>query len=492
MGKVSIAIDIGASSGRIITGTLQNGKILIREIFRFKNSIVHIGEHDYWDIDAIFRNIKLGLGMIAAENQEVQSIGIDTWGVDYVLLDEQNQRLSPVFSYRDHRTDHALQEYFSKIEPGRVYAKTGIQFQQYNTIYQLQEHVKFQEEIRERARDFLMVPDYLNYLLCGKKTVEFTNATTTQLFNVHNHEWDEELIKATGLSKEIFPEVVEAGTILGAISKEIQVETGLPEIKVIAPATHDTGSAVVSVPSLTDDFAYISSGTWSLMGIESRSPICTEKAGQCNFTNEGGVFRTYRVLKNIMGLWLIQEAQRKDANTYGFEELESMAQRAEPFKSLINPNHPRFLNPENMIEEIRSFCMETNQPVPDTAGEIARCIFESLAFQYRKVLAELRDIQSQAINRIHIIGGGSRNKLLNQLCADFTGCEVLAGPVEATALGNLAVQFIALGELESLIKAREVILDSFEVESYHPVPDNRMEEQWDRFLSLIQEDLYVG
>lgn len=484
MAKTCIAVDIGASSGRIIEGTLKEDKIHIKEVYRFKNNMTFMDSHYYWDIDELFNGIIEGLKELAKSEVDIKSIGIDTWAVDYSLLDNKDNRISPVFAYRDHRTDSTMEELFKKINPKVIYEKTGIQFLQFNTIYQLYEHVKAHKEIISKTDTFLMVPDYLNYLLSGEKAVEFTNATSTQLFNVYKHDWDEELINLTGLDKKVFPKVVKPGTILGTLTKEVQEKTGLPAVKIIAPATHDTGSAVVSVTADSEDFAYISSGTWSLMGIESSTPICSEKAREFNFTNEGGAFDTYRVLKNIMGLWLIQEVQRLYDNKYSFTDFVMLAEQAEPFKCLINPNASRFLNPQNMIEEIQDFCRETRQPVPGTTGEIARCIFESLAFQYMEVLKELREIQNKAINKIHIIGGGSQNKFLNQLCASFTNCEVYAGPVEATAIGNLAVQFISLGEIESLKNAREIILKSFDIDKYVPQYNSEIEENWNRFRRL--------
>jgi rhamnulokinase len=484
LAKICIAIDIGASSGRIIEGTLKENKIKIKEIYRFKNNMTLMDGHYYWNIDELFNEIIEGLKALAKEQVSIESIGIDTWAVDYALLDNKNNRISPVFAYRDHRTDMTMEELFKKMNPKVIYEKTGIQFQQFNTIYQLYEHAKAHKEIISRAETFLMVPDYLNFLLSGEKAVEFTNATSTQLLNVHNHRWDDDLINLTGLCKKVFPSIVKPGTILGTLTKKVKEETGLCDVKVIAPATHDTGSAVVSVPADSEDFAYISSGTWSLMGIESSTPICSEKAREFNFTNEGGAYDTYRVLKNITGLWLIQEVQRIYDNKYSFTDLVMLAEEAEPFKCLIKPNSSRFLNPENMIWEIQSFCKETKQHVPETPGEISRCIFESLAFLYKEVLLELRNVQDKAINKIHIIGGGSQNKFLNQLCATFTNCEVYAGPVEATAIGNLAVQFISLGEIESLEKARTIILKSFEIEKYVPQCSSEIERNWNEFRRL--------
>lgn len=484
MAKTCIAVDIGASSGRVIAGTLQDNKMIIKEIYRFKNNMIHLNNHCYWDIDHLFAEIIKGLKKLSKKHINIQSIGIDTWAADYVLLDDKNRRISPVFSYRDDRTNGIMEEFFKLIDPKKIYEKTGIQFLKFNTIYQLYEHVKTNKEIVDKIDTFLMVPDYLNYMLCKVKALEFTNSTTTQLFNIHYNDWDDELVSLTGLNKKYFPKTVKPGKILGLLTKETEGKTGLANVKVIAPATHDTGSAVVSVPAADDDFAYISSGTWSLMGIESKTPILTEKAMDYNFTNEGGAFDTYRVLKNIMGLWLIQEVQRLYDNKYSFADLAASAEKAKPFKCLIKPNNSRFLNPENMIEEIKAYCLVTKQPAPELPGEIARCIFESLAFQYKEVLIQLREIQDKKINKIHIIGGGVQNKFLNQLSADFTDCKVLAGPTEATAIGNLAVQFITLGEIKSVEKAREVILHSFNIEKYTPIYNSQIQKNWDKFKKL--------
>jgi len=450
--------------------------------------MIERGGNYYWDIEKIYQDIIDGLKRINKNTDNPLSIGIDTWGVDYVLLDSENNKVSPVYAYRDDRTNETLKLMLKKISKVEIYNKTGIQFLQFNTIFQLYEHVRSHKEAAQKTNVFLMIPDYLNYLLSGVKLTEFTNATTTQLFNIHKQSWDKELINLIGLDLKVFPKVVAPGSVLGHLTKEIQEETNLPNLKVVVPGTHDTASAVVSIPTLTEDFAYISSGTWSLMGIESTTPICTKKALNYNFTNEGGVFNTFRVLKNIMGLWLIQEVKRLLQEEYSFSELVSLAEQSLAFHCLINPNDKRFLNPNNMIDEIKKFCIETNQNIPNTPGEIARCIFESLAFQYKEVLLQINDIQNKIINNIHIIGGGSQNHFLNQLCANFTGCEVIAGPVEATAIGNLIVQYITLGEIESLHKGRQVILNSFDVKKFKPIQQEDIEKNWQTFKLLTKEE----
>lgn len=488
MNKIYIAIDIGASSGRFVMGQVINGKLDLKEVHRFKNSMMFHGGTYQWNIDNLFTEILKGLVKCGKEKQDIESIGIDTWAVDYVLLDERGKRIAPVFAYRDHRTDKTMEKVFKVISKEKIYKNTGIQFLQFNTLYQLYEHMAEFPEDFQNAKTLLMIPDYLNYRLCGKMGIEFTNATSSQLLNVTTKEWDDELLSVAKVDKGLMPNIVEAGTFLGTLTKDIGSITNLDNVKIVAPATHDTGSAVVAIPSNYKNFAYISSGTWSLMGIESEKPNCSSKALKYNFTNEGGVFGTYRILKNIMGLWLIQEVKRVFKDVYSFAELTDLAAASEAYKSIINPNHPRFLNPKNMIEEIQAFCKETNQYIPETVGEIGRCIFESLACQYRLVLDQLRDISDIDIQRIHIIGGGCQNKLLNQLCADFTECYVYAGPIEATAIGNLSMQMIASGELDSVKDTRKMVKDSFKIEMYEPTEDDKINQIYNKFKRLQEND----
>lgn len=485
--KRHIAVDIGASSGRLILGYLEQGKMKMDEIHRFENKMYQEDDHFFWDIDHLFLEIVSGLSKVPADEsgeRSLDSVGVDTWAVDYVLLNSENERVAPVYAYRDHRTDATMEKVFDLMEQEKVYEKTGIQFQQFNSIYQLFEHVRSVKEDFEKATDFLMVPDYLNFLLCGKKSVEYTNATSTQLLNASSCKWDEDLLGLVGVDKSLFPEVTAPGTVLGNLTSEVEHRTGLKNVNVIAPATHDTGSAVVSVPATEKGFAYISSGTWSLMGIESDEPICTPEAFKYNFTNEGGVFGTYRFLKNIMGLWIIQEVKRLYTDDISFADIVVEAKKSEPFYALIDPNHKRFLNPKHMIEEIQAYCRETNQNVPTTIGQLGRCVFESLAFAYRGVLQELKEVQSVPVERIYIIGGGAKNGFLNQLCADFTGCEVFAGPFEATAIGNLAMQMIASGSIGTLTEARQIIKDSFDIETFESQGSELIEENWIKFRRL--------
>ncbi len=480
MSNTCIAVDIGASSGRLISSQIEEGKITLHEIHRFKNQMKLLGNHYYWDIEALFEEIILGLSKLDAP---FDSIGIDTWGVDYVLIDENGQRISEVFAYRDHRTDETLEKFDSICDKSVIYSKTGIQFLPFNTIYQLYEHaIEFPDHFKS-ARHILLVPDYLNYRLTGKITNEFTNSTTTQLLNIHTKTWDKELIGLTQVSYSLFTEVTLPGTVIGSLNLEVGPKQ-IYQPQVIAPGTHDTASAIAAIPALDDDFAYISSGTWSLMGIENNFPICTPKSLEYNFTNEGGVANTVRVLKNIMGLWLIQEVKRFYDDQYSFAELADLALHSEPFKFLINPNNIRFMNPPNMIKEIQTYCEETHQGAPILPGEIARCIFDSLALQYKDVLEKLREISGKPLRTIHIAGGGCQNVLLNQLCADLTQCTVHAGPVEATAIGNVLMQHITLGDISSLQEARKLVRRSFQTETYHPKPVPFLADKWYLFTQL--------
>ncbi|MBT2725830.1 rhamnulokinase [Bacillus sp. ISL-75] len=466
MQKYSIAVDIGASSGRLILGYLENGLLKLDEIHRFENKIVKKGNSFCWEADKLFQEIKDGLKKCTELGIKPDSIGIDTWAVDFVLLDENNELLTEAVSYRDPRTDGMMEEVFKLFSKERMYLETGIQFQKFNTIYQLYSIKKNNPEILEKAKSFLMIPDYFNYLLTGKKANEYTNATSTQLVNAFTKKWDGQLLGVMGINKEMFQEIRTPGTVLGKLTNELVSELGF-DMKVILPATHDTGSAVISVPE-QDDTIYISSGTWSLIGTENYFPICITKALDYNFTNEGGIDYQYRFLKNIMGLWMIQEVKRNYNDEYSFDKLVDLAREAKDFKSIVNVNDERFLKPDNMIEEIMNYCIETKQPLPATPGEVAKCVFESLAESYQKAISEIEEIFEKNFEKINVIGGGCQNEMLNQHIADVTGKVVYAGPVEATAIGNIAAQLMALGEIDDIKEARSIIKDSFEVKKFVP------------------------
>ncbi|MGY0691457.1 rhamnulokinase [Virgibacillus sp. FSP13] len=464
MTKCSLAVDIGASSGRLIAGYLEDGKLQLEEVYRFENKLIQRNKHFCWDLNGLFSEIKAGIQQCSTKGLRPESIGIDTWAVDFVLLDENDQLLTDAVSYRDPRTDGMMEEVFQKISKERLYLETGIQFQKFNTIYQLYSIKKSNPEILEKARSFLMVPDYLHFLLTGKKVSEYTNATTTQLVNAFTKKWDKELLDQLGINKDMFPETLPPKSELGSLREDLAAEFGF-DMKVLLPATHDTGSAVVAVPDF-EDTIYISSGTWSLIGVENSFPICITKALDFNFTNEGGLDYRYRFLKNIMGLWMIQEVKRNYADRYSFAELAALADQEKEFHSTVNVDEDRFLKPENMIVEIEEYCLETDQAVPENPGQVAKCVFDSLTVSYQKAIHQIEEIYEKDFTKINVIGGGSQNEMLNQLIADSTQKEVLAGPVEATAIGNIVTQLMAMGEIDGIQQARSIIKQSFPMKKY--------------------------
>ncbi|WP_080875925.1 rhamnulokinase [Oceanobacillus timonensis] len=464
MPECSLAVDIGASSGKMLIGYIEKGKLNLKEIHRFENKIIKKNQHFCWDLQALFSEILTGIHASRNQGFTPKSIGIDTWAVDFVLLDEQDRLLTDAVSYRDPRTDGMMEEIFQKISKERLYLETGIQFQKFNTIYQLYYLKKHYPEILDRAKSFLMIPDYLNYLLTGIKANEYTNATSTQLVNAFTKKWDKDLLDQLRINKEIFQEILPPKSILGNLKPELSNEIGF-DMNVLLPATHDTGSAVASVPESADTI-YISSGTWSLIGVENNFPICVTKALDYNFTNEGGVDYRFRFLKNTMGLWMIQEVKRIYNNRYTFAELAAMANQVSGFYSQVNVDDDRFLKPENMVQEIQNYCEETNQPIPNTPEQVAKCVFDSLAESYQMAINQIEEIYEKEFKRINVIGGGSQNEMLNQLIADTTGKEVLAGPSEATAIGNLITQLMALGQIQTLDEARQMVKNSFEMKAF--------------------------
>jgi rhamnulokinase len=466
MKKCCLAVDIGASSGRLIASHLENGQLKLNEIHRFKNKIVRKDDQFCWELDRLFLEIKKGIKKCQGKGLKPESIGIDTWAVDFILLDENEKPLTNSVAYRDPRTDGMMDEVFKIIMKERLYLETGIQFQKFNTIYQLYSIKQNNPEILDKAASFLMIPDYFNYLLTGKKANEYTNATSTQLVNAFTKKWDDEILDQLGIKKEIFQEIHNPKTVLGTLKENLVEEFGF-DMKVILPATHDTGSAVISVPEL-DETIYISSGTWSLIGVENYFPICVTKALDYNFTNEGGIDYRYRFLKNIMGLWMIQEVKRNYQDQYSFAELVDLARQVQEFKSTVNVDDPRFLKPENMIEEIQRYCQETNQAIPTTPGEVAKCVYDSLVCSYQQAINQIEEIFERKFEKINVIGGGCQNEMLNQLIADTTKKIVYAGPVEATAIGNIVSQLMAVGEIEDINEARTIIKHSFEVKKFSP------------------------
>lgn len=466
MQKCHLAVDIGASSGRVMAGYQSSEKLILEEIYRFGNQMIEKNGHLCWDIDHLYSSIKLGIKEAVNQRYDPQSLAIDTWAVDFVLLDENDELITDAVAYRDHRTDGVMEEVFNTLSKETIYERTGIQFQPFNTIYQLKALKDSQPDLLSRAKTFLMIPDYLNYLLTGKKVNEYTNATSTQLIQLETKDWDGYLIEELGFPREIFQSIklpkTSLGAIRGSLAKELDVS-----FDVVLPATHDTGSAVIAVPE-QEETIYLSSGTWSLMGIESLQAFATKQSLAYNFTNEGGVDYRYRVLKNIMGLWMIQEVKRLYNDQYSFSDFVKLAEESASFHSIVDVNDQRFLSPKHMVEAIKDYCRETSQPEPSTLGEVARTIFISLANSYKQTIKEIETLTAKTYEHINIIGGGCQNELLNQLLADFSGKTVYAGPVEATAIGNVIAQLLASNEIQDLGEARKLIKNSFPIKTFKP------------------------
>ena len=465
MSKYYLAIDIGASSGRHILSHLENGKMILEEIHRFPNGNVEKDGELTWDIDGLFREIVTGMKKCKELGKLPVSVGIDTWAVDIVLLDEDDKRIGNAVGYRDSGTTGMDLKVYDLIPEEALYAKTGIQKQIFNTIYQLMAWKTNKPEMFAKAKSMLMVPDYLHFLLSGVKATEYTNATTTQLVSPITKDWDMELIETLGYPKELFQKIVLPGTCLGNLTEEIQKEVGF-DCKVVVPATHDTGSAVMAVPVKEEgDVLYISSGTWSLMGTELMEANCSPESKACNLTNEGGYDYRFRYLKNIMGLWMIQSVKKEIGQNLSFGEIcEQASQTTIP--SIVDANASRFLAPKNMTEEVKKACAESGQQVPENLAEVASVIYNSLAKCYGKTIEEIEALTGKTFDRIHIVGGGSNAEYLNQLTAKATGKTVYAGPTEATAIGNLSAQMIAEGELKDLLDARRCIYESFDIKEY--------------------------
>lgn len=457
--KYFLAIDIGASSGRHILCFIEEGKMKLEEVYRFENNVQMKNQHYYWNIDYLFGEVVAGIKACVKCGKVPTTLGIDTWAVDYALLDNRGQRIDEIYAYRDNRVDKLIHEKVNQKVFEDIYQKTGIQFQKFNTLYQLASD----NDIRKtRTVDFLMVPDYLNYLLTGKKVNEYTNMSTTQLLDIETHQLSKELIDFCEVDEKIFQKMVMPGTSLGSLSEDMQKVIGT-NIEVVVPATHDTGSAYMA--AIEDNSVILSSGTWSLLGIETKTPYVSEKARVANFTNEGGYDYRYRFLKNIMGLWIIQEVSRNLGHQYSFAKLVEEARRA-PFDGIFDVNDDRFLKPESMILEIKSYFEERHQMAPQSVGEIAYCVYHSLAHCYKVAIEELEDITGKHFDTINIIGGGCQNELLNEMIAKVCKRKVVAGPIEATALGNILAQLIQQGVVNDLSEGRQLIKASFEVKEY--------------------------
>ncbi|MDO4296383.1 MAG: rhamnulokinase [bacterium] len=466
MKQYYLAVDIGASSGRHILGCLDNGTITLEEIYRFENGLKKVDNELCWDIPKLFEEIKNGLKKCKEIGKIPTTMGIDTWAVDFVLLDAQGKILGNTVGYRDSRTTGMDEKVYEIIPQEELYARTGIQKQIFNSIYQLMAVKEQHPDYLEKAETLLMIPDYFHYLLTGKAMTEYTNASTTQLVSPQSKDWDFELIDKLGYPRKIFGEISLPGSVVGSFSKEIEEEVGF-SCTVVLPATHDTGSAVLSVPANDDNYIYISSGTWSLMGLERMQADCSPASMQANLTNEGGYEYRFRYLKNIMGLWMIQNVRKELNNAYSFAELCDMAAK-ETVHSHVDVNDACFLAPEHMITAIQTYCKEHNEPIPETPAQIADCVYSSLADSYAETVKELETLTGRSYERIHIVGGGSNASYLNQLTANSTKRPVYAGPTEATAIGNILAQMLHAKEFKNVSEARSCVFSSFGVKEFLP------------------------
>ena len=481
-----LAIDLGASSGRGIVGAFDGERLTLRENHRFSNDPVNLCGRLYWDILRIFHEIKLSVQKTVLDGDAVSSIGIDTWGVDYGLLDRAGRLLSNPVHYRDTRTEGA-QELVSRTVPAEeLYRVAGIQTLNFNTVYQLAVEREEAPEKLAQAERMLNIPDLLNYFLTGRMANEYTILSTGALLDAKKRDYSWELLDRLGIPRRLFGDVTAPGTDLGTLLPQVQGETGKTDAHVLTVASHDTASAVIAVPSEEKDFLYISSGTWSLMGTELSDPLINAESRAANFTNEGGACGTVRFLKNIMGLWIIQESRRqwrREGKDYSFAQMEAWAKESTPFRSLIDVDDSDFATPGDMPEKIRAYCKRTAQPVPESVGEVVRCIYESLALKYRSVAERVMELMGRRARVIHVVGGGTKDRFLSQLTADACGIPVCAGPEEATAIGNLMMQLMAAGEVSDLGQARRVVAASFETKQYLPTADRNM---WDEAYGRIR------
>ena len=489
--KYFFAVDLGATSGRTIIGNIQDGKTCLEEVTRFPNNLIEQGGHFYWDIYALYFEIIRGLKEIAKRGLEITSIGIDTWGVDFVFIGDDNAILRNPRAYRDPITFDAMDDYLKNVISRRdVYDVTGIQLMNFNSIFQLYAMRQEDNSALKNARRILFMPDALSWMLTGVEVCEYTIASTSQLLNPRTRELDERLLASLGLTRPMFGKMVNPGTMIGVLTEEVQRLTGLGAVPVIAVAGQDTASAVAAVPANDEKFAYLSSGTWSLMGIEAKDAIINDLSYERNFTNEGGVEGTTRFLKNICGMWLYERCRLEwpeEVRQLSHPELQGSAMEVEAFRSLINPDDQAFAAPSSMIGAIRNYCLDTNQPVPETPAEICRCIFDSLALRYRQVFQWLRDFSPSQLDVLHIIGGGSLNKYLNQFTANATGAVVLAGPQECTALGNIMLQAKTAGLVKDIWEMRRMIANSVDLVRYEPADKAVWDQAFEKYLTITKE-----
>jgi rhamnulokinase len=486
-----LAFDLGAESGRAVLGTLDNGLVSIREIHRFPNAPIAINGLLHWDAPSIFNEIKKGLKICATQYApDIESVAVDTWGVDFGLLAEDGTLLGLPFAYRDLRNVRAMEKFLARFPKERIYEITGVQFLPFNSLFQLFALTLENPELLASAADLLFMPDLFTFFLSGRKATETTIASTSQLFDSRRGEWSEELFDALGLSRKIVRKPTPPGTVIGRLLPAVARESGLKEIPVVATAGHDTACAVAAVPARGKQWAYISSGTWSLIGIETPAPLITPETMRLNFTNEGGLENRTRLLKNVTGLWLVQECRKRWSadRPLSYEDMRDMAEKAEPFKAMIDPDAQDLLNPPDMPDAVQELCRRSGQSVPETKEEILRCIIESLALKYRMVLEELKRISPHSIGMLHVIGGGSRHATLCRFTANAASLPVAAGPVEATAIGNIMGQALALGHVRSLEEIRAIVSASTEITSYEP----QVTRAWDAAYMRFQKIMAYG
>ncbi len=481
-----LAFDFGAESGRSILGILDGKKISLEEIHRFPNKQLHVSGHIHWDLSYLFDELKKGLKSAAQKGHgELLGLGVDTWGVDFGLIGKDDQVLENPYAYRDQRTEGMMDRAFQLIPRKEMYACTGIQFMPFNSVFQLLSVVESKSPLLDKVQTLLFMPDLFNFFLTGQKLSEYTIASTSQLLNAQKRDWEPGMFEKLGLPVHIMAPIIQPGTSIGQLLPEISRETDISPMDVIAPACHDTASAVAAVPAQTANWAYLSSGTWSLLGVEVDEPIINEKSLKNNFTNEGGVDKKIRFLRNTMGLWLLQRCLKdweKKGESCGYDELAGMALDSLDFRSIIDPDDQIFLNPADMPEAITEFCMKTQQPIPGNKGEFVRCIYESLALKYRFLIDRINAMCPQPVEVIHVVGGGSQNELLNQFSADATGLRVIAGPAEATAVGNIIVQAIAKKIVNGIEEGRKVVSRSFPLKTYEPKNKNK----WNRVYEKVK------
>ncbi len=487
--KNYLAFDLGAESGRAVLGKYDGSKLTLQELHRFPNGPVVILGRMHWDTLHLFKELKKGLSLAVNEsNRQLAGVSCDTWGVDFGLLGKDDTFLGYPYHYRDSRTDGMLEEAFQRVRREEIFQRTGIQFMKINTLYQLLSLVVSQSPLLKMSECLLMMADLFHFFLTGRKVAEFTLATTSQIYDPREGSWSRPLLEKLDIPVHIMPEIVAPGTLVGNLLPEIAREMSLSSLPVIASASHDTAAAVAAVPARGDKWAYLSSGTWSLLGVEISHPIINEKALSYNFTNEGGVEGSFHLLKNITGLWLVQECRRaweRKGESLSYAELTRLAAEARPFLAFIDPDDEAFLNPADMPAEILKFCRRTAQPLPEDRGGIIRCILESLALKYQLTLEQLRELSGHRIETLHIIGGGTQNHLLCQFTSEATGIPVVAGPIEATAIGNILMQARARGDLSSLAEGREIVRRSFPLTTYEPEKTTIWEDNYPRFQEII-------